>query len=69
LDKQRQSRGYTAEANQEQIGRDRIRLDIARRLRHACSHLGEEEFRLLVDEMTDQQLKGERRLNRNWPVE
>jgi hypothetical protein len=38
-----------------------IRDDIARRLRHICSHLSEADFKQLVDSMTEQKLKGERR--------
>ena len=38
-----------------------VRADIARRLKQACGHLSETEFQSLVDEMTDRQLRGERR--------
>ena len=69
LDGQRDLRGDFAGPSQEQVRRDRIRGDIARRIKRACSHLGEDEFQLLVDEMTDRQLKGERRANRDWLVE
>ena len=37
-----------------------IRADIARRLRKACSYLGNEEFAALVDKMVEVQLKSER---------
>ena len=40
--------------------RDMIRDDIAKRLRHICSHLSEKEFTKLVNSMADQKLKGER---------
>jgi hypothetical protein len=69
LDRQRNLPGDFADVTQEQPRRDRVRGDIARRIKPACSHLGEDEFRLLVDEMTDRQLKGERRANRDWLVE
>ena len=65
---QRHPRGDSADAGQEQTRRDRIRGDIAHRIRRACSHLDDDEFRGLVDEMTDRQLKGERRANRDWLV-
>jgi len=37
-----------------------IRVDIARRLRNACIHLGDEEFATLIDRIVNVQLKGER---------
>ncbi|HYN82814.1 MAG TPA: hypothetical protein VES88_15100 [Gemmatimonadaceae bacterium] len=40
--------------------RDTIREDIARRLRHICSHMSDSEFKELVNSMADQKLKGER---------
>jgi hypothetical protein len=46
--------------------REKIRADIARRTKRACSHLGEDDFRRLVDDMTDRQIKGELRANQNW---
>ena len=58
-----------ADTSQEQTRRDRIHSDISRRIRHACSHLDEDEFVRLVDEMTDRQLKCERLANRDWMVE
>jgi hypothetical protein len=39
---------------------DMIRADIARRLRKACSYLGDEEFAALVDKIVEVQLKSER---------
>lgn len=39
----------------------RIREDIAKRLRRACSHLSDEEFAALVDKMTKTQLHFEGR--------
>lgn len=43
----------------------KIRDDIAQRLRRVCSDLPETEFQGLVDEITDRQLKGERRTS-DW---
>jgi hypothetical protein len=39
-----------------------IRDDIAKRLRNACSHLAPEEFKELVDQMAETQLRSERRV-------
>jgi hypothetical protein len=69
LDGQRDLRDDFADASQEHTRRDRVHGDIARRIKRACSHLDEDEFQLLVEEMTDRQLKGERRANRDWLVE
>jgi hypothetical protein len=38
-----------------------IRVDIARRLRKACSHLSDEEFATLIERMVNVQLGSERR--------
>jgi hypothetical protein len=56
-------------AHMEEARRSRVRDDIARRLQRACSHLQEDEFRLLVEEMTDRQIKGERRVTREFQLE
>ena len=40
---------------------EKVRAEIARRLKNACSHLSEEEFEVLVDRMTKVQLGGEGR--------
>jgi hypothetical protein len=45
---------------------EKVREDIARRTKRACSHLGDDEFRRLVDDMTDRQIRGELRANQNW---
>ena len=37
-----------------------IRVDVARRLRKACSHLSDEEFAALVDKIAGVQLRAER---------
>ena len=45
-----------------------VRDDIARRIRKTCTHLSDTEFSQLVDEMADRQLRGERRVCREfWP--
>ena len=44
--------------------RETIRRDIDRRLRRVCPQYSEEELDQLVDQMTDNQLRGERRANR-----
>jgi hypothetical protein len=41
-----------------------IRVDVARRLRKACSHLSEEEFAALVAKIVGVQLKAERGLSK-----
>jgi hypothetical protein len=43
--------------------RDDVRADIAKRIKRACADLPAGEFGELVDEMTDRQLRGERRFN------
>lgn len=45
----------------EQLRIEKIRSDLAARLKKACSHLPEEEFRVLLDKMTRVQLGGEGR--------
>lgn len=50
----------------EQTRRDRVRDDISRRLKRACAHLTEEQFRELVEQMTDRQIKSERRVIRDF---
>jgi len=40
---------------------EKIRQDIATRLRPVCSHLPEDEFAALVDKITSVQLRGEGR--------
>jgi hypothetical protein len=46
--------------------RELIRGDIARRLRSICSEYSDEDFNRLVERMTDEQLRGERRAT-NFP--
>jgi hypothetical protein len=47
--------------------RESIRADITRRLRKACSHLGDEEFANLIEKMVNVQLRSERGA-RNLPA-
>lgn len=54
---------YGKSANEDaylETRRNVIRDDIAKRLRHVCSHLSEKEFTKLVNSMADQKLRGER---------
>jgi hypothetical protein len=45
---------------QEKLVRiEKVRADIARRLRKACGHLSEEDFAILVEKLTRVQLGGE----------
>lgn len=39
---------------------EKIRADIAKRLRHICASLTDDEFSALVEQMTKVQLRGER---------
>jgi len=41
----------------------KIRDAIAQRLRRICSNMSETEFQLMVDDMADKQLRGERRIS------
>ena len=66
---QRQLRVDSVDGSQDQTRRDRIRDDIARRVRRACAHLTESEFGKLVEQMTDRQIKGERRAARDFLLE
>ena len=45
----------------DQLRTEKIRTDLAARLKKACSHLSEEEFKVLLDKMTRVQLEGEGR--------
>ncbi len=45
----------------DQLRTEKIRSDLAKRLKNACSYLSEEEFRVLLDKMTKVQLEGEGR--------
>jgi hypothetical protein len=41
--------------------RERIRRDVAHRLRRVCGDYSDDEFSSLVDAIADEQLRGERR--------
>ena len=58
-----------ADPGLDDLRRAGIRDGIARRIRTACGHFSDEEFSRLVEEMTDRQLIGERRINRAFWVE
>jgi hypothetical protein len=45
----------------DQVRTEKVRSDLAARLKSACSYLSEEEFNVLVDKMTRVQLGGEGR--------
>ena len=66
---EREARVEISVAQLEAARRASVRADIARRVKRACTHLSEAEFSKLVDEMTDRQLKGERRINREFLLE
>jgi len=69
LGAERESRADVTVAQLEAARRASVRADIAKRVKRACTHLSDEEFSRLVDEMTERQLKGERRINREFLVE
>lgn len=66
---EREARVEISVAQLEAARRASVRADIARRVKRACTHLSDAEFSQLVDEMTDRQLKGERRINREFLLE
>jgi hypothetical protein len=45
----------------DQLRKEKVRSDLAARLKKACSYLNEEEFSVLLDKMTRVQLGGEGR--------
>ena len=45
----------------DQLRKEKVRSDLAARLKKACSYLDEEEFRVLLDKMTRVQIEGEGR--------
>jgi hypothetical protein len=53
----------------EAARRATVHADIAKRVRRACTHLSDEEFSRLVDEMTDRQIRAEHRINLEFLVE
>lgn len=66
---EREARVAVTIAELEAARRASVRADIVKRIRRACTHLSDAEFSQLVDEMTDRQLKGERRINREFLLE
>jgi hypothetical protein len=48
-------------AQGDELRTEKIRSDLAERLKNACSYLNEEEFRVLLDKMTSVQLGAEGR--------
>jgi hypothetical protein len=69
LEAKREQRVSLTVAEMEAARRATVRADIARRIKRACTHLADDEFTRLVDEMTDRQLRGERRVNRDFLLE
>jgi hypothetical protein len=69
LEAERQAHVDSLESHLEEARRNRIREDIARRLRRACGYLADDDFRRLVEEMVERQLKGERRVTRDFLLE
>jgi hypothetical protein len=69
LEPERYARVDSLEAHLAEARRNRIREDITRRLGRACAHLGSDDFRRLVEEMVDRQLRGERRVTRDFLLE
>ena len=45
----------------DQLRKEKVRSDLAARLKNACSYLSEEEFKVLLDKMTRVQIEGEAR--------
>ncbi len=41
--------------------RETIRADLARRLRKVCAHFSDEDFQTLMERMTEQKMRSERR--------
>jgi hypothetical protein len=57
-----QQRDFAREEDEYHSARRReIRADLIRRLRSVCANLSEEEFSKLVDTMTEQKLRSERK--------
>ena len=55
-------RDYASEEDEYHATRRRaIRADLIRRLRSVCANLSDEEFNRLVDTMTEQKLRSERK--------
>jgi hypothetical protein len=69
VEAEREERASLTVGEMEAARRAGIRADISRRIKRACTHLTDDEFTRLVDEMTDRQLRGERRINREFLLE
>jgi hypothetical protein len=61
MESNRQRDFATEEDEYHSTRREAIRADLIRRLRSVCANLSEEEFNKLVDVMTEQKLRSERR--------
>jgi hypothetical protein len=60
-------RGLAGEPNSTGSDRrTRIVADIGARLKNVCINFSEFEFREMVEEMADRQLRGERRADKNF---
>jgi hypothetical protein len=68
LGAERERHVEVADPGLEAVHRAGVRDDIARRIKKACTHLTDDQFSQLVEVMTDRQLKGERRINREFWV-
>ena len=66
LGAEREQDRRTADPGLDAGHRAGVRDDIAKRIGRTCTHLSDDDFSRLVDEMTDRQLTGERRLNREF---
>lgn len=69
LEAERNVRAGGMEDHLDAARRERVREDISRRLKRACSHLPDNEFHLLVEQMVDRQINGERRVIRDLLLE
>jgi hypothetical protein len=66
VEAKREQRVSLTVADMEAARRAGVRADISRRIKRSCTHLADDEFTRLVDEMTDRQLRGERRINQEF---
>jgi len=64
---ERERKRHERTADEADAGRrERVRDDIARRIRRVCADLSEDKFRQLTEEMTDRQIEAERRVIQNF---
>jgi hypothetical protein len=61
MESNRQREYATEEDEYHSARKEAIRVDLVRRLRSVCANLSEEEFSKLVDTMTEQKLRSERK--------